>query len=182
MNFAPRWLVTGALAAVVALPSAQLAFAQTVRTDLYVTNGPVYAMAEVAGKLYIGGDFYAVGPATGAAVPLDVTTGQVLGLPKVIGIVYAIASDGIGGWYVGGIFSKVGGEVRNNIAHIEGDYSVSAWNPNANGPVYTLAVSGGTVYAGGDFTSMGGQMRYRVAALNASTGEPTQWDPLVNAT
>ena len=40
-----------------------------------------------------------------------------------------------------------------------------------------LAVSGSTVYAGGTFSSIGGQSRNRIAALDASTGDATAWDP-----
>ena len=57
----------------------------------------------------------------------------------------------------------------------------TAWNPNANGTVYALAVSGSTVYAGGDFTSIGGQARNRIAALDATTGLATAWNPNANS-
>ena len=44
----------------------------------------------------------------------------------------------------------------------------------------SLAVSGGTVYAGGSFASIGGQARNRLAALDATTGLPTAWNPDAN--
>ena len=56
----------------------------------------------------------------------------------------------------------------------------TAWNPNATGfpPwVGTLALSGGTVYAGGMFNGIGGQARNAIAALDATTGSATAWDP-----
>ena len=90
---------------------------------------------------------------------------------------YAVASDGAGGWYIGGYFTAVGGLPRSNLAHVASDLSVSAWNPNANGAVYALAVSGSTVYAGGDFTSIGGQARNRIAALDATTGRGHRLEP-----
>src|SRR5204863_1140366 len=58
--------------------------------------------------------------------------------------------------------------------------TLSPWNPNANTTVYALAVSGSTIYAGGDFTSIGGQSRNKIAALDATTGSATSWNP--NAT
>ena len=38
-------------------------------------------------------------------------------------------------------------------------------------------VSGSTVYAGGSFTSIGGQARNSIAALDATTGAATSWNP-----
>jgi hypothetical protein len=71
--------------------------------------------------------------------------------------------------------------MRNRIAHILSDYSVdTSWNPNANGIVYALAVSGATVYAGGDFTSIGGLTRNYIAALDATSGNATSWNPNAN--
>src|SRR5439155_653073 len=54
------------------------------------------------------------------------------------------------------------------------------WDPNVNGGVDALAVSGSTVYAGGGFTTVnGGTARNRIAAFDASTNtnNATPWDP-----
>jgi hypothetical protein len=48
--------------------------------------------------------------------------------------------------------------------------------------VHTLAVSGTTVYAGGSFSSIGGQSRANLAALDATTGAATPWNPTVGGT
>ena len=154
--------------------------AQIIDTTLWVTNGTVNAIVHDGTTIYIGGSFTQVGPATGSAVPLDATTGQPIAIPKVAGLVNAVVPDGTGGWYVGGRFTHVGGVARANLAHILADNTVSAWNPNAEGPdpgVFALAVSGNTVYAGGEFTSIGGQTRNNIAALDASSGLATPWDP-----
>jgi hypothetical protein len=66
---------------------------------------------------------------------------------------------------------------------------ITDWNPNAeweyggrrfNAVINSLALSGNTVYAGGIFTSVGGQPRNRLAALDASTGGATGWNPNPN--
>ncbi len=81
-----------------------------------------------------------------------------------------VAPDGSGGWYIGGLFTHVGGVARNNIAHISADKSVApSFDPDASGGTHALAVSGATVYAGGLFTSIGGQTRNSVAALGGGS-------------
>jgi len=90
--------------------------AQTVDTTLWVTNGPVYSIVRDGSTIYIGGDFTQVGPATGAWVAIDSSTGAAQQpYPKVIGTVYAVAPDGSGGWYLGGRFTAVRGQPRNNL-------------------------------------------------------------------
>jgi len=109
-----------------------------------------------------------------------------LNMPTADGPVLAIAPDGAGGVYVGGDFTQLtpagGGSAvtRNYIARINADGSIHQWNPNANGSVHALAVSGSTVYVGGEFTNIGGQTRNNIAALDASTGNATTWDPNAN--
>src|SRR5207249_706372 len=53
----------------------------------------------------------------------------------------------------------------------------TAWNPNANSTVWSLALDGNTLYVGGDFTNIGGAARNRIAALDVSTGTATSWNP-----
>ena len=161
--------------------------AQSVREDFYVTNGSVNTAVLSGNTLYIAGGFTQVGPATGGGVPIDAMSGvPVAGFPKVTGHVYAVEPDGSGGWYVGGRFTNVGGVPRNNIAHILSDNSVSAWNPDPDNEashsfhpaaVNTIAVSGNTVYVGGSFTNIGGEERTAIAALDATTGLATAWNP-----
>ena len=157
------------------------ALGQVVREDFYVTNGPVFCTAVSGNTLYAGGDFTQVGPATGGFVPTDATTGAlVAGYPKVNGNINTIASDGAGGWFIGGYFTTAGGLPRSNLAHIRADLTVSSWAPDADNSVSALVVVGSTVFVGGDFTTVGGQSRTRIAALDATTGMATAWDPGAN--
>jgi hypothetical protein len=43
-----------------------------------------------------------------------------------------------------------------------------------------LAVSGNTVYVGGGFSNIGGANRNNIAAIDASTGNATAWNPDAN--
>jgi hypothetical protein len=97
--------------------------------------------------------------------------------------------------YAGGDFSTIGGQNRNRIAALDSTTgNATTWNPNAivsnlNDPdelaraqIFSLALSGTTVYAAGEFTNIGGQSRGNIAALDATTGDATAWNPFVNST
>jgi trimeric autotransporter adhesin len=176
-NYA-RSLALPAVVASITLLSVGPAAAQAVNTDFAVTDGSVEAIAKSGNTLYIGGTFTRVGPATGGAAPLSVSTGAVQGVPKVVGTVEAVCSDGAGGWYIGGTFTRVNGHARSNLAHLDSQYGVTSWAPEAGGDVYAIVVRGGIVYVGGTFTSIGGQPRNRIAAIQAGgTGVVQSWNP-----
>lgn len=84
--------------------------------------------------------------------------------------------------YAGGYFSSVNDQPRTDLAAVASDGSVTPWNPTVKfgyccqQAVQAVAVSGSTVYVGGDFTSIGGQPRTGLAAIDASTGQPTAWN------
>jgi trimeric autotransporter adhesin len=161
--------------------------AQTVVNDnMWITNGTVYTVTPSSdgSTLYIGGIFSAVGPYTGHGVVLDIDSGTIVpGFPKVNGIVYCVIPDGSGGWYIGGNFTTVGTISRNSIAHIKNDKTVdAAWNPNPDtyATIRTLTLSGSTLYVGGRFANIGSSARNNIAALDAATGQATQWNPDAN--
>jgi hypothetical protein len=108
--------------------------------------------------------------------------------PEVNDVVFRIVSDGVGGVYLGGRFSRVGSLPRPSLAHILGDGSVDpSWNPVPDGPVTALLLQNQTLYIGGNFFSMNGDERWRVAAVDRVTGGLSPWNPklgnanLVNA-
>jgi hypothetical protein len=75
---------------------------------------------------------------------------------------------------VGGGFANIGGQPRNYLAALDAtDDALTTWNPDANRPVYALAVSGNTAYAGGSFFGMGGQPRWGLAAIITDTPTAT---------
>jgi len=145
-------------------------------------DGPVYAIARSADRIYLGGSF----SRAGAVMPFGVAFSTATGLPntaypKPTGAVRAVVADGAGGYYIGGDFTGVGGVARHRIAHITAAGTVDAFDPDVDGPVYALALSGGTLYAGGRFTTVNGdQRRNRLAAFDTKTGSATAFDPDVN--
>jgi len=151
---------------------------QVVDPNLWGADGNVLAVQKYGNTIYIAGNFRAVGPSTGGGVPVDHKSGAPLRpFARVAGSVYATLPDGEGGWFIGGKFHAVGGLPRSYLAHILGDGSVAAWSANTDGDVASIARIGRTLYVGGYFTRVGSQPRHWLAAVDAVTGEVTDWDP-----
>ncbi|HEX5218698.1 MAG TPA: hypothetical protein VFZ59_03960 [Verrucomicrobiae bacterium] len=151
-------------------------------SQYWVTDGPVNAIAKYNGVLYMGGDFHYVGPVTGGAVLLNATSGvRSNGFPKVSGTVNVIIPDGSGGWYLGGNFGKIGGQVRYCLAHVLSDFSVDPTIAvDVLGDVTGLVLVGHTLYVSGNFPIIGGQFRTCLAAIDVTTGLVQAWDPALN--
>ncbi len=144
-------------------------------------NNNVLASAVGADRLYVGGAFTRVTTRTGGGTLLSRDSGALAGaVPVVEGNVHAAVADGDGGWYIGGVFSHVGGVAAGNLARIRADGSVdTAWSPpSVSGTVHALVLAGDRLYAGGAFTAVDGLTRNRLAAFDATTGElDLDWNP-----
>lgn len=148
-------------------------------------DASVDAFAVGAGKIYIGGSFRYVGPATGSFAAIAAASGAVdVNRAKVSGEsaqVNAVVSDGAGGWYIGGTFTHVDGVARDKLAHITAAGALDmTFDASAGDDVYALALSGTTLYVGGRFTSLGGAARGYLGAVDATTGAVTAWQPMLN--
>jgi hypothetical protein len=150
-------------------------------------NYIVFTMAILENTMYMGGLFTSVdGSTRNYIAAIDVITGQVIENwnPGANAQVTDIQiSDNL--LYVCGEFTNIAGQDRNYIASINAVTGTATnWNPNANSYVNTIYISGSTIYAGGKFTSIGAQVpqptRNRIAELNASTGEATNWNPNIS--
>lgn len=163
--------------------------AQTLQTNLPSANGTINAIRPVGSTIYLGGSFTYLGKPYGHAVMSNTGTSTVNTSFPVVGLssfeeVKAIAADGSGGYYVVGSFTEIAGVTRQYIARINSNGTLNAWNPgaNCNGNINCVVVSAdfNTVYVGGIFTTIGqtsSSARNRIAALSASTGDATSWDP-----
>ena len=101
--------------------------------------------------------------------------------------VYAIVPQATGKFLVGGLFTGIGGQLRNNIARIDSsDGTADSFDPNANNGVSSIVVQAdGKILVGGTFNganSIGGQTRNRVARLDPETGQSDSFDPNANDT
>ena len=156
--------------------------AQVVQDNLWTVDGQINAIATSNGIIYVGGSFTTAGPVTGWSVAIDASTGAVLEpYPMATGSfgVETVEPDGNGGWYLGGRFTHVRGEVRTGLAHIDANGNLTPWKPQVAGEVYDIVVSGNIVYVAGFFNNVGGQNRNGLAALDAATGLATDWNPNV---
>lgn len=126
--------------------------------------GGWYALNGSWGVLHIKAD------KTIEELPVQITDGNILATLLKVGNIL----------YIGGGFSQLNGTTRNNIAAFNlTTNTLTSWNPNSNGYVYSFAAAGSTIYAGGNFTTIGGQARQKIAALDATTGLASSWNPNV---
>ena len=69
--------------------------------------------------------------------------------------------------YIAGDFSAINGVTQRNLAAIDlSSQTVLAWNPNLNGAVFCMLISGGRMYIGGGFNHVGGTPCAYFACLN----------------
>lgn len=167
-------------------------------------NSVVWTMQASGAVVYLAGLFTQVGsPATPRNRVAAVTTytdednpgGAVTGWnPNSNQTVYALAVSG-STVYLGGGFGNVGGQARNRLAAVTAytdeatpGGAITGWNPNSDNIVYSLAVSGSTVYVGGTFTTISATARQRAAALSTYAdvdnpgGALLPWAPSANST
>jgi trimeric autotransporter adhesin len=172
------------------------------------SDGIIYCLAVSGTTVYAGGFFTSIdGKSRNRIAALDATTGNATDWnPNANNGIFSLAADGTT-IYAGGDFDSIGGQKRSCIAALDATTgNATAWNPNANGnsrkwsmcpcqsspyspccvfdyppAVYSLAVSGASVYAGGEFLNIGGQSRKHIAVLDATTGNATAWDPGIDS-
>ncbi|MBI5170563.1 MAG: T9SS type A sorting domain-containing protein [Candidatus Eisenbacteria bacterium] len=160
------------------LLSATAARAQVADPNLWVTDGVVNTTFLDGNKLYLGGDFEYVGPQTGAWASVARPGYRPYSTPpRVEGTVYCSASDGAGGWFVGGSFSRINGATRQNLAHFRADGTLDGWAPNPSAPVRALLRMNGRLYVGGDFLVIASLGRQRLAAFDIASLALLSWNP-----
>ena len=146
------------------------------------SSSVVYALAASEGVVYAGGMFTSIGGQSRRGIAaLAVASGLATAWdPNLGGSPFQVTAllvdrDVV---YVGGAFTGMGGQPRNNIAALDAATATATnWNPSASSSVNALASAPGVIYAAGYFTSIGGQARSRIAALDSATGQATDWNP-----
>lgn len=170
----------------------------TVSSDALATpqiNGVVWSQAVVGNVAYVAGNFTSARPYGSAAgtnetprsylLSYDVTTGALLSwAPTLNGQVRQIAvSPDKTRLYAVGDFTTVNGVTRNRVVAFDlpsGAMSTT-FHPSANATTYAVAATNSTVYLGGNFSAMAGTSRVGTAAVSASAGVATSWNPILSS-
>jgi hypothetical protein len=96
------------------------------------------------------------------------------------GKIRTIISDGNGGFYVGGRFSKILGKPRSNIAHIDSSLQLTNWSPIINSlngeSIRKLFLHGNHLYVVGHFTKINNLKALRAARFHVNEGIPGNFD------
>ncbi len=150
-------------------------------------NNQVNAIAlQTDGKILVGGIFSSIsGALRNGMARLDGTTGLLDSFdPNVtptapFGTVGAIEVQANKKILIGGYFTSVSGQTRNNIARLDATTGLAdSFNPNANGAVSSIAVQpDGKILVGGSFTNIAGQTRTGLARLDDATGLADSFNP-----
>jgi len=137
------------------------------------------------GKILAGGIFTSIGGQTRNAIArLNATTGLADAFnpnPNIGSEVITMVVQTDGKILVGGLFTRIGGQSRTNLARLNATTGLAdAFNPNPNigSEVITMVVqTDGKILVGGVFTTIGGQARTNLARLDAATGLADSFNP-----
>jgi hypothetical protein len=190
-GFAALATLLGLLAAPAAgvnLAHSVVVSADPANTTPNVLDGQVNAIAQVGGKMIVGGTFTQVRRGGGAILTrnrifaFDPATGNIdtAFVPSLNGDVNALepASDGQS-VFVGGAFTSVNGAAITRLTKLSvtDGQRVTAFSANATGQVRDLVLRGGRLFVGGDFGSIKAVSRSRLAAVDETSGNV---DPNLN--
>ncbi|RMG55905.1 MAG: T9SS C-terminal target domain-containing protein [Bacteroidetes bacterium] len=146
-------------------------------------NSTVETLVVEGDALYVGGSFSKAGnysPYLALLSPQEDEPDR--RFPRFNGSVRTIIPDGNGGYYAGGSFTQVAGQNQAYLVHLFSDFSIDpAFNPQPNGAVEVLQLTGNFLYVGGSFSQIGGQAQGYIARLDLSqNGAITSWSPGLN--
>ncbi|HXJ74152.1 MAG TPA: delta-60 repeat domain-containing protein, partial [Candidatus Dormibacteraeota bacterium] len=104
-------------------------------------------------------------------------------LPKALfslaGILSAVHTQPDGKVIIGGTFSAVNGQTRQNLARLNANGSLDlTWNVAVDGPIDVILMRGDSVFLGGAFSKVNGVGRAGLAKVQSSDGHLDEvWNP-----
>jgi DNA-binding beta-propeller fold protein YncE len=152
---------------------ASAAFSRNADPSTASVKGTVFALAEVDGRIFIGGTFTEVGglPRHNVAALLPDGSVDPNFVADTNGRVDSLAASEDGQLlFAGGEFTTVNGESRNYLAAVSPiDGAVASWRVETDERVRALAVAGPRLYVGGTFRQIGDENIRRLAAVEIAT-------------
>lgn len=156
-----------------------------------INNSVSSIVALENGKIWVAGDFTTINGIARGYIALLNEDGSLdtSNNPTANGQISGMALQLDGKLIIAGNFTTlkpngaVNATTRNYIARITAIGTVDGtFNPNANGPVRSVALQeDGRVVLGGDFTSVGGSTRNRVARVTAAGAVDASFNPNANS-
>ncbi|HLP32396.1 MAG TPA: T9SS type A sorting domain-containing protein [Bacteroidia bacterium] len=147
-----------------------------VDTPFFYTNGKIYQTVTYGNKLYVGGSFTSIGYSNPYFAVGNLQGYFKQGRHQLNGIVHCSVSDGAGGWFVGGDFTKAGNYNRNYFAHLDSAGRVTNLDLKLNDKVRSLSVYQGKLYVSGYFTKSDTLNRNYVLRVDIGTALVDAWD------
>jgi uncharacterized repeat protein (TIGR01451 family) len=147
-----------------------------VDTPFFYTNGKIYQTVTYGNKLYVGGSFTSIGYSNPYFAVGNLQGDFKQGRHQLNGIVHCSASDGAGGWFIGGDFTKAGIYNRNYFAHLDSAGRVTPLDLKLNGKVRSLWVYAGQLYVAGFFTRSDTLTRNYVLRVNLANQRVNNWN------
>ena len=158
-------------------------------------NSTVFTLEEHNGKLWIGGDFDVIdGKDINCLAIFNPLNNQTSGLDYIFysnqlvgpGIYDILFADNM--MFLSGFFSSIAGSddvyTRKNIASFsDNGFAITNWSPDtlvesmSDSKINCMLYYGGIIYAGGDFENIGDAQRKNLAAIDATTGIISDFNP-----
>ncbi len=139
-----------------------------------MTNGYITCMDSDSSDLFFGGSFTSLAESKNRFdLTLNINNPSNPDYSRITpnGNVLCSASDGQGGWYIGGEFTKVGNVERNYLAKINSDGTLSSWDPKVNGSINHMTVLNNLLYVLGNFNAVGDSIRPYGASIIDNKGK-----------
>jgi len=148
----------------------------------------VFSLAvQTDGKILVGGEFETLGGQARANIGRLNATGSLDtsfnpgATGSIYPAVYSLALQADGKILVGGDFTTLGGQSRNNIGRLNSNGTLDTFNPEAGDFVESLAVqTDGKILVGGAFTTLAGQTRTHLGRVNADGSLDGTFNPTVS--
>lgn len=153
-------------------------------SDWGVNESVTVSEIQLSGNaLVLGGYFYGPSISRKCIAAFDTRRGKLIDQwnPEITGAAINTIQLNENKLYIGGIFEKVGPQIRNNLACVDDSLgNVTSFVANADSLVSSSLLVNGKLYLAGNFTTINGVARQRLASFDVTTDLLTNWSPFSN--